>query len=372
MSNQPRLTQLSIRGFRGLKAIELTELGTFNVLLGANDVGKTSVLEALLLLAELQNPRLCAAIQQRRNYNTTSDSDLLLLFHGLDETASIRLQARGTGPIASRTIEISLSEPKFRYSPHDTTPDTCPENVRQSPRSSWRSSTVQSPRHQLVYNATVEYADGASDIIFSTTDVAEESRRASKPLHPNRSAVRISARLVDTGPGLDVEQLSQTIVSKRDPDLLQVLRYINPRIDRLSTTERYAYADIGLRRMIPLNMFGSGTLRVANILSMAMLDDVRLLMVEEIENGLHYKSTKHVLRALLTLCRNFGKQVFVTTYSIELLQYLREVLLETEFEGMQEDAMSYVLQLNPDTNVKAYPYDFPQFKHCVAHGLEVR
>src|SRR5262245_48370014 len=44
------ITTLQIRNFRGLKDVTLGELRRVNLLVGGNDTGKTSVLEALVLL----------------------------------------------------------------------------------------------------------------------------------------------------------------------------------------------------------------------------------------------------------------------------------------------------------------------------------
>lgn len=52
------LASLKIRGFRGLSSLDLDGLGTFNILLGANDVGKTSILEAIFLLSGSANMQL--------------------------------------------------------------------------------------------------------------------------------------------------------------------------------------------------------------------------------------------------------------------------------------------------------------------------
>src|SRR5438067_379807 len=44
------ITSLVIRNFRGLKDVSLNDLRRVNLLVGGNDTGKTSVLEALILL----------------------------------------------------------------------------------------------------------------------------------------------------------------------------------------------------------------------------------------------------------------------------------------------------------------------------------
>lgn len=67
-------TQLEIDGFRGLRSLKLDDLGCVNVLVGRNNSGKTSVLEALSILCQPQNPDEWLSMVRRRD------------FGGLDET----------------------------------------------------------------------------------------------------------------------------------------------------------------------------------------------------------------------------------------------------------------------------------------------
>ena len=79
------LDALKIRGFRGLSSLDLDGLGTFNILLGANDVGKTSILEAIFILSGSANMQLPLQIQTFRNYGVREFADLYALFHKLLE-----------------------------------------------------------------------------------------------------------------------------------------------------------------------------------------------------------------------------------------------------------------------------------------------
>jgi AAA15 family ATPase/GTPase len=44
------ITELEIQNFRGLRDVKLTGLKSINLIVGGNDTGKTSILEALVLL----------------------------------------------------------------------------------------------------------------------------------------------------------------------------------------------------------------------------------------------------------------------------------------------------------------------------------
>ena len=72
--------------------------------------------------------------------------------------------------------------------------------------------------------------------------------------------------------------------------------------------------------MVPLNVFGSGMVRAASILSHCVLGNERVLLVDELENGLHHAAVRSLLQALLVLSRDRDMQVFATTHSLAVLE----------------------------------------------------
>ena len=124
--------------------------------------------------------------------------------------------------------------------------------------------------------------------------------------------------------------------------------------------------------MVPLNMFGSGMVRAAQVLSHCLLGRSRVLLIDEIENGLHYEGMVPFLKGLLTVAVRRNVQVFATAHSLELLKGLQQVLGLDECEDVRSDSMCYVLARNKDDAVVAYGYDFPKFDHCLKRGIEIR
>ena len=52
---EPLISKLSISMFRGIRALDLDHLSRINVLIGANNSGKTSILEAIRLMSQPYN-----------------------------------------------------------------------------------------------------------------------------------------------------------------------------------------------------------------------------------------------------------------------------------------------------------------------------
>ncbi|MDE2730476.1 MAG: hypothetical protein OXI38_03650 [Bacteroidota bacterium] len=87
--------------------VELDGIGTFNLILGANSVGKTSLLEAIFLLTGPTNIQLPSVVQSARQLDAQSIETLESLFRNLNTRSTIELSAtmrRGGG---TRWLKIS-------------------------------------------------------------------------------------------------------------------------------------------------------------------------------------------------------------------------------------------------------------------------
>jgi predicted ATPase len=72
MSNQLILPSLAIRQFRIFRKLEIERLGRVNLIVGKNNVGKTSVLEALTLYANPGNPEVLRWTRSPPGMNSTN------------------------------------------------------------------------------------------------------------------------------------------------------------------------------------------------------------------------------------------------------------------------------------------------------------
>src|SRR5690349_24454482 len=90
------LNNLKIEHFRGINACELTNLSHINLLIGPNNSGKSSVLEALYLASlsvNLNNYGSINPLEYLLNRRVRrSDQDLSRLWHNYDQSKDIVLQ----------------------------------------------------------------------------------------------------------------------------------------------------------------------------------------------------------------------------------------------------------------------------------------
>ena len=375
MRDGSHFDKLAIRGYRGLGDLELENLGTFNVLLGTNDVGKTSVLEAIFLLTGSANLELPVRVQNWRNYLIREFDDLSFLFGGLNVDAPILLEAYSS-PGERRRLEISAVDVNASADSevqHLEGSGNGSVGIRGGSRvSNQITSSIPSGPRMLRYDATVERTSPGDRVSFSGT-LAVRDGNLQGNLDPQTAVdTIIPVRCLTTRSEYDSRPIADVIVHKQSDTLLQYLRIINQSIEGIAASGDAAYVDVGLQRMIPLNMFGSGMVRAAVILSLCILGTNRMLLVDEVENGLHHAAIPPLLAALLKFSRDRGVQVFVTTHSLSVLEGLHEVLSRTDFSEYRASTNCYTLQKDREGRVRSYRYAYSQFEHCITHGIEIR
>ena len=94
----------------------------------------------------------------------------------------------------------------------------------------------------------------------------------------------------------------------------------------------------GNKDYLPLSFFGDALQKILRYVS-AILNfdnyrsDSKYLLIDEIENGIHYTAQKEVWQMLFKLCQHFDIQLFATTHSLEMIKAFEEVCEEFEEEG---------------------------------------
>lgn len=363
MTTKSRWTELSIQNFRGLSELRLADCGTFNVLLGTNDVGKTSVLEGIFLLSGLGNLELPIRIQNFRNFFVPDTESFCLLLHGLDPDSHATLAAYDLDG-SSRTVRLSTPKDASIFDPDPTSsPDRGPPQSTFSTPSGGRI---------LRYTGSMTPSDSDEPIEFSG-HLRRNSDGFEHQIDPAHASEHIlPARYLAPNAIYDAKLISDVAVQKKIAELVQYLQMINPAVIDLTSDGTLAYADIGLQQMLPLNMLGTGMGRATAMISTCLLDNSNILLIDEIENGLHYRAISQLLQILLRMSYKRNTQVFITTHSHTVLADLYSVLARDECELYREETVSYALQRAQDDTIEAYRYGWSDLGYALKHDIEIR
>ena len=99
-------SQIAAKNFRGFKNFKIDDFKQFNLFVGKNNSGKSSLLEAIFLLINPGNPILPVRINTFRDVAPTDRKTYELLFHNLNPDSEIKLTAKTLKPIEQRELTL--------------------------------------------------------------------------------------------------------------------------------------------------------------------------------------------------------------------------------------------------------------------------
>ena len=114
-------------------------------------------------------------------------------------------------------------------------------------------------------------------------------------------------------------------------------------------------------------MAGDGVRCIINIHSTVASEDYNIIMIDELNNGLHYSTHRLMWEILLKYIGKHNIQLFVTTHNLECLQSLEAVMQNNEkFRSL---ANIYNIAKNKQQGFQVYRYSFDGFKGAIENEL---
>ena len=139
-------------------------------------------------------------------------------------------------------------------------------------------------------------------------------------------------------PVLDAEQFNKVqLIGGGEERLLDLMRVVEPRLKKLRyakiTKQPLLYADIGLQALIPASQMGHAFCRMLTLYVEMLVTEAEILLIDEIENGLHHSVYENVWKGIGALAWSEDIQVFVTTHSGECVKAAAEAAKRGDEHG---------------------------------------
>jgi hypothetical protein len=349
-------TSFSIQNFRGFSEFSISSLAQVNLIAGANDVGKTALLEAIFLLLGESNVGLVHRLSAFRGLEKFQGRPEDIgewfwtpLFHKLNTHTTICIQGQ-VESAKSRKLEMKVV-----------------------PRTSVPIALGETAGKSVSANALrLTYTDASGETQTAQLLVGADGLRVEPPAPPTSlPGYFLSARKGNLALEEDAKLFGDLIVLREPYDLLAALRLIEPKLMRLSPIPSpggtIIYGDVGLGQMLPLTLLGDGLGRLASIVLRLVMAPNGVVLVDEIENGLHYSVLAKVWAAIAEATQYSGAQVFATTHSWECARAAHEAF-------SARDSYDFRLHRLEHSNgiIRAVTYDQKLLTMALANGMEVR
>lgn len=364
---------ISIKNFRGIRDCSLDNMVRVNLFLGQNNCGKSSLLEAIFLLTGLNSPQLIISIDLLRNLAHTEESDFRFIFYNLTYTNSPEISAELVESGSSSNLTITPKNASNRTTPSKTISSTTISNVSASTDSRGTEAIDGLQMHGEIKKRHAAKTSVKSSITFKreANGLFSFSTEVDKNYKTDFVSVLQSSNH-RYGPET-TKRIEELIIEKQKSSMINPLKTIDSKIEDITLgANGMVYFDIGAERFIPSNLMGDGVIKYMNII--ANLNTVKggVLLIDEIDNGLHYSSLKKIWKIILTTAKSYDVQLFITTHSKEALVYLKEILEENEMQDYRSDVKCYTISKLNDDKVYSYEYDFAAFDFALQNDLEIR
>jgi hypothetical protein len=381
------LSSLEIQGFRGFRHLQIGKLGRVNLVVGKNNVGKSSLLDALQIYASEADPYIIWQILRTRDESRYDPYDrehhvssnvgvssqlagLKYLFYGREEIdIGMRLAPIVVGPMHSVTDSLNLSIGWFTMEADEE------KGIR-------RLGLLQPAEYDSAENPIPRFM-----VSFKEVSRNYSLGRAGFPGLNRFNCISITANGLDRGL---LENLWDGIVLREaETDILTALRIIAPGIERLNLVgdtnfrqrlireaslrdqeQRMAIPIVkvtGIKEPIPLASLGGGMQRALGIALALVNARNGMLLIDEFENGLHYSVQVDLWRLIFQVARRLNVQVFATTHSWDCIEGFQKAAQEDK----QEEGVLIRLQSRND-EISATLYNEEELAIATREQIEVR
>jgi AAA15 family ATPase/GTPase len=162
--------------------------------------------------------------------------------------------------------------------------------------------------------------------------------------------------------------------TQQDEKLLALAKILEPRLKQIELLQNGLEIEIhghleGLGQPLPFSSLGEGMRRIISLLLNLATTENGIVLIDEIENGLHHSVQVDVWNAIAEAARAYNVQVFATTHSYEMISAAHEAHKEVK----PFDFRLFGLRRNRESNeIRAVSYDEETLDAAVDMYLEMR
>lgn len=339
------LQKLALKAYRGVSGLMLENLTPVSLVVGANNSGKSSILEAAGIVLRPPDPGQWFSAVRRRDLDMALVDGVWSMFPGAQTLHS----DEETTAIAPIKLEAQLSG-----------------------------------SHRLVEataSASVAIRSGGTDELSVRVGVSVDGQPAIEMRFPSSKVVSHQVpmyRVFTVTPAshystaLLVEQLSQVVDAGRKQLAVELLQIFDPLvhdIDVVASLERNAVRVTHSQRgVVDLSSFGDGMRRgVALALALTRAHQ-GVLLLDEIETGIHASLLRPVLSKLLAAAATSQVQLLATTHSLEAV----DALVSAVAGHNGGDSLAAYWVQRREGRHEARRYDFERLQRMREGGLDIR
>lgn len=351
-----------IEKFRCFHSTKINSFRRVNLIGGKNNAGKTALLEALLLVNLPANP-IIRLLQQLRGEDEKTSAKLPEkawenLFYNQSIQDTIRITVINE---IEYKIELSCDENiddfvKF----FDSKEDEQDDNAKLFRNDMIHHNRRKSVLHLQAYKNEEKFT--STTLVATTVGIGGNGEGAPDidkvDFIPSKYQIRNKELASDFDAAYDKGNYDY---------ILKALQLVDASILEARTSsvgEPVIKITKKDNKPMSLSSFGDAIYKVTSIILKALnAPKGGILLIDEVENGLHYTVQEDFWSLLFVLANEFDLQIFATSHSLEMINAFNKVAYKTEFE---QNAMYFELFRHPITQeIAANPFDMDMLHYDI-------
>jgi AAA15 family ATPase/GTPase len=302
---------IQIQNFRCFEDFQLDGFGRVNLIGGMNNSGKTALVEALCLMGG--TPYVITELKQFRNFDLKvfekeSESSVWdEFFFNKNRTKTIDIKTEFTSGLNYQETYVIGGED---YLSKENLFISYFNNNEKFLSLEINVSNGSPEFNNKYYDKSLEISRNGHVFFLRTNPL----RKGRQDLIRNYSQLELDGQveyMLEGFKSIDSTIEEVKIISLGEPNL-----YIRRKGESL----------------MPMDLFGDAITKMAKIITYLIECKNGILLIDEIENGIHYTNQPKVWELIFKLANKFNVQIFATTHSKEMIQAFNKVALEGGFE----------------------------------------
>lgn len=343
------LENLFIESARGMNGVGLSDLKPLSLVVGENNAGKSTVLESAAILMRPVDPTQWVQVARQRDLDMDLVDGLWSLFPTgeplyVDEGPRQTKRFRVSGDIENKNRKVTaggLASLSIGSEEDEDLTLRVEVNVSEDNR--------DLPPHTLEFRRRSRAQFGEGVHFYRCFTITPATHRSTRQL------VDFLSKAIDEGK----KELAVELLSLFDPEVVGM--DVSTSSGRDGVRVKHA-----IRGVVDLASFGDGMRRAAALALALVRAEKGLLLVDELEAGIHPRVLPDVLARLMRAAELADVQILATTHSLEAIDGVIESL------GPDSDraAAFYVRRSGNGHQIKRY--DQHQLEMLRETGLDIR
>lgn len=359
------IKNIEIKNFRCFDELKVSEFEQINLISGKNNVGKTALLEAIFINYAPRPDTIYFLRKIRREQSDFSKSlperTWSNFFFQQNKNSNLIIKAT-LKEGDSHIVEISVDE-----SVKDFLENTDDEDNDEKEKMIDIFLGNESLLSVMHLKTKINDRDKFESLIVSSAKglIARDIKVPDiKNVFFVPSFLRISNRDL-------TREFDKARFSDREHEVLKAFQSIDSSIievESFSIGEPTIYLKREGETRLPLSLFGDAINRIADIILRIVNNENSILLIDEIENGIHHSNQVYFWSILYKLSKELNIQIFATTHSLEMTQAFIKAGLE-----YQNFAAHFELTRQMKTGkIVAIRRDLDTLDYGISHNKEVR